>query len=200
MVERVSVGEAMAQALDRAEQVRQSYDRRPRVRLLTQFGDYAGGVSVVARISARTGAELEAQSGLGVRHIPFADLDRRAAELPDLVEEAAAEVVAAVAAAPPPGPRPSSAEDLHVEAFEATGVAAAKGLFDVVDRLVKGAPAALGKAAAAEACMGAALRLVALTAIPAGVELPDLEDSLRFEVTDLRRATEAYRPPGASSH
>lgn len=77
----LNVGEALSRAMARAEELRRSSDRKPRIRLMTQWGDHADGVTIVARVAAKTNAELEAQADLGVRHVPFAELDARAGEL-----------------------------------------------------------------------------------------------------------------------
>lgn len=80
------VGLALSRAMARAEELRRSSDRKPRIRLMTQWGDHEDGLTIVARIAAKTNAELEAQTDLGVRHVPFSELDARAGELTDLVE------------------------------------------------------------------------------------------------------------------
>jgi hypothetical protein len=103
-----SVGEGLSRAMARADELRQTSARRVRVRIVTRHGDFDPGVIIVANIAAKTGPELEAQVGKGLRYVPLAELDARAHELTGLVEEAAAEVEAVVAAAPAPPARPSA--------------------------------------------------------------------------------------------
>nr|WP_295105866.1 hypothetical protein [uncultured Caulobacter sp.] len=196
----LSVGQALSRAMARAEELRRSSDRKPRIRLMTQWGDHADGVTIVARVAAKTNAELEAQADLGVRHVPFAELDARAGELTDLVEAAAAEVLAAVAAAPPPGPRPSTADDFDADAYEAVEQTALKGMFGVADEVIRNAPAALSTGSTAEACVSAALRVAVLAAIAARIYQPDLLDMLKMAISDLRKDQGMIRPPGAQAH
>jgi hypothetical protein len=184
----------------RAEELRRSFDRKPRIRLMTQWGDHAEGLTIVARVAAKTNAELEAQTDLGVRHVPFAELDARAGELCDLVEDAAAEVLAAVAAAPPPGPRPSAADDFDAEAYEAIEQTALKDMFDVADDIIRNAPAALSTGSAAEACVSSAMRVAVLAAIAAGIDQPDLVDMLKMAISDIRKDQGIVRPPGSRTH
>ena len=164
------------------------------------MGRLCHGVTIVARVAAKTNAELEAQTDLGVRHVPFADLDARAGELTDLVEAAAAEVVAAVAAAPPPGPRPSSADDFDADAYEPVEQTALKGMFGVAHEIIRNAPAALSTGSTAEACVSAALRVAVLAAIAARIDQPDLPDMLKMTISDLRKDQGTIRPPGAQAH
>lgn len=196
----LSVGEALSRAMVRAEELRKSADRKPRIRILTQWGDYADGITIVARIAARTNAELEAQADLGVRHVPFAELDARAGELTELVEAAAAEVLAAVAAAPPPGPRPSTADDFDAEAYDAVEQTALKGMFGVADDVIRNTPSTLSTGATAEACVSSALRVAVLAAIAARIDQPDLQDMLKMTSSDARKDQGVIRPPGTPAH
>jgi len=196
----LGVGPELARAMARAADLRKASDRRPRVRILTQWGDYADGITIVARVAARTNGELEAQADLGVRHVPLADLDARACELTDMVEDATAEILAAVAAAPAPGPRPSTAEDMDMEAYEALEKSATQGMFDVADELIRGGAPALSTASAAEACASAALRVAALAAVAARIDQPDLTEMLSDAVRGLRNAQDEIRPPGSRTH
>jgi hypothetical protein len=68
--ETISVGGAIAAALERAEELRSLSDRPARVRIMTIFGDDRSGLTINARIAARTPAEHRAQEGLGTRCIP----------------------------------------------------------------------------------------------------------------------------------
>ncbi|WP_245476871.1 hypothetical protein, partial [Bradyrhizobium sp. Leo170] len=105
-----SVGSAIAAGLERAEALRGLSDRPARVRIMTIFGDDRSGLTINARIAARTPAEHRAQEGLGTRCIPWDELDARAGEIVGLVDEVVGEVTLAVRNAPPV-PRPSRSED-----------------------------------------------------------------------------------------
>jgi len=88
-------------------------------------------------IADRCESELVAQAGLGVWVIPWAELDRRAGELPSLVDAAVDEIEAAVAAEPPPA-RPSRVEDeLDWEAYEGLSEAAFERVLAVMRALVE---------------------------------------------------------------
>src|SRR5262245_44101043 len=95
-----SVGEAIAAALVRAEQLRQASPRHPRVRIVTAADGEQPGLTITARIAARNNEELAAQENLGRRQIPFSELDARAIDLVALVEDAVREVEQAVKSAP----------------------------------------------------------------------------------------------------
>jgi hypothetical protein len=100
------VGGAIAAALERGEELRSLSDRPARVRIMTIFGDDRSGLTIHARIAARTPAEHRVQEGLGTRCIPWDELDSRAGEIVGLVDEVVGEVTLAVRNAPPV-PRPA---------------------------------------------------------------------------------------------
>jgi hypothetical protein len=200
MRQSVSVGAGFALAMDRAQELRATSPWRPRIRLLSQFGDHPSGLTIVARIPSQRGAELEAQSGKGVRHMPWSELDARAGELVELVDEAFAEVLAAVEAVGEAHPRPSTAEDLHVEAYEMLQEKAEREVLETCDALVRGFVPHLSTAAAGEACAGAALRAAILCGIAAGLDQPDLVDMLNGEYSEIRLGTKGATPPGSSQH
>lgn len=77
MHQSLSVGAGLALAMDRASELKRTSPKKPNIRLLTQFGDYLSGITIVARIPSRRGTELDAQMNKGVRHVPLADLDAR---------------------------------------------------------------------------------------------------------------------------
>ncbi|WP_354249046.1 hypothetical protein [Bradyrhizobium sp. LA2.1] len=113
-----SVGGAIAAALERAEELRGLSDRPARERIMTIFGDDRSGLTINARIAARTPTEHRAQEGLGTRCIPWDELDARADEIVGLVDEVVGEVTLAVRNVPPV-PRPSRSEDdLELAAFD----------------------------------------------------------------------------------
>ena len=196
----VSVGAGFAIAMDRAQELRTSSPWRPRIRLLSQFGDYPSGLTIVARIPSQRGAELEAQAGKGVRHIPWSELDARASELAALVDEAFAEVLAAVEAVGEPSPRPSTAEDLQTEAYELLQENAERAVLQVCDALIRDASTNLSPAAAGEACATAALRVAALCGIVAGIDQPDVIEMLKGEYSEIRMGTKPLIQPGTSRH
>ena len=200
MKHKTSVGAALAIAMDRAQELRTTSPLRPRIRILTRFADYPSGLVIVARIPSQRGAELEAQSDKGVRCVSWSELDARADELVDLVDEAFAEVRAAVEAVGAPGPRPSTADDLHVEAYEALQEKAGRAILEVCDGLIRGSGYALSTAAAGEACASAALRAGALCGIVAGLDQPDLVDMLNSEYGDIRMGSKPITPPGTARH
>ena len=183
-----SVGTAIAGALARGEELRRASPRKPRVRITTTFDDGRGGVTISARIAARTNEELVAQENVGTRRIPFADLDARAGELVALVDEVVGEVEAAIRNAPPPPGRPSKVEpDLDREDFTCFTEACAKALTEEASALLKspvGRSLSLG--AAGEAVMNAALRLAALAAYSARIAPDDVKEDLDEALNDIR--------------
>lgn len=182
-----SVGAGLSRAMARAEELRQSSPRRIRVRIVTRHGDLDPGVIVVANIASRTGPELEAQMGKGVRYVPLAELDARAHELPNLVDEAAAEIEAAVAAAPPPPKRPSEREDgFDIGAYEDLIESSYRAMLDASGSLAARSVASLSTAGVAEALAAGALKVAALSAVGGRIELSDLVDMLRQEFNDAR--------------
>ena len=180
-----SVGEAIAAALTRAEQLRQASARHPRVRITTMSGD--GHLTITARIAARTDEELAAQENLGTRRIPFAELDARAAELVALVEEAVGEVEQAVQKAPAPPERPTRIEArLDDEVLNGFTEACAKTLTAEATALLKSPIAkTLSLGIAGEAVMKGALRLAALAAYRARITLEDATEDLREALNDV---------------
>ena len=184
-----SVGEAIAAALVRAEQLRAASPRHPRVRIATMSGDGEAGLTITARIAARNDEELVAQENRGTRRIPFSELDARAVELVALVEEAVGEVEWAVNNAPAPQQRPTQAEaHLDEEVFERFTEACAKALTEEATALLKSPIArSLSRGVAGEAMMSAALRLAALAAYSAQITLEDATLDLREAVNDVRR-------------
>lgn len=183
-----SVGEGLSRAMARADELRESSPRKVRVRIVTRFGDLAPGVIVVASIAWKTGPELEAQSGKGVRYVPLAELDARAHELASLVDEAAAEVEAAVAAAPAPSLRPSQQEDaFDIEAYEDLIRRAHLAMLDATGPLVRGSVSQLSSAGVGEALAMAALQVASLSAVGGRIELADLYEMLQTEYRDIRQ-------------
>ncbi len=181
-----SVGDALSRAMARADELRQS-PRRVRVRIVTRHGDLDAGVIVVATIASKTGPELEAQMGKGVRYVPLAELDARAHELPDLVNEAAAEIEAAVAAAPPPPKRPSQSEDdFDFSAYEGLIERSYRVMLESGGSLAAESIASLSKSGAAEALATAALKIAALSAVGGRIDLSELVDMLKHEFKVVR--------------
>jgi len=196
-----SVGAGLSRALARADELKRSSGRRVRVRILTQYGDLDPGVIVVAHIAAKTGPELEAQIGKGVRYVPLADLDARAHQLPDLVDEAAAEIEAAVAAAPPPPLRPSLREgDFDTQAYEDLIERTYRAMRQVGDALAKTSTEDLSPSGVAEAVALGALKVAALAAIGGRMELSDLIDMLKSETRGLREAASELGGARVSVH
>lgn len=185
----------------RAEELRETSSRRVRVRFLTRFGDFEDGLTIHAAISPRTIPEGEVQLGKGVRHIPFDDLDARAGELCQLVDEAAAEVEAAVAAAPPPAARPSEIEEAFAgEAFDELVREAYRQMLEVTGPLAKKASARLSSAGLGEALALAALQVAALSAVGGRLELDELVEMLGDEVRQTRTRLMQKPPADASLH
>jgi hypothetical protein len=184
-----SVGDGLSRAMARADELRQSSPRRVRVRIVTRHGDLDPGVIVVANIASKTGPELEAQIGKGVRYVPLAELDARAHELPDLVNEAAAEIDAAVAAAPPPPKRPSQHEDdFDVGAYEDLIERSYRVMLEYGGSLAAKSIASLSTSGAAEALAIGALKVAALSAVGGRIELSELIDLLKQEFEDVGAA------------
>ena len=169
MIANSSVGEAIAAALIRAEQLRQASPRHPRVRIATAAGDEPSALTITARIAARTDEELSAQQNLRMRRIPFSELDARAGELVALVEDAGGEVEQAV------------------KGFEGFAEACAKALTEEATALLKSPIArTLPLGVAGEAMMKAALRLAALAAYGAQITLEEATHDLREALNDVR--------------
>lgn len=193
MPSQTDVGAAVAEALARAQHHQQRSPRKVRVRLLTQWGE-GEGLTVQARIAGRCEAELIAQEGLGVRVIPWAELDRRAGELPGLVDAAVDEIAAAVAAAPPPA-RPSRVEDgVDWEAYEGLAEAAHEQVLAVMRPLVETAPASLSRGGALEAVFLGLMKAAALASVGAGMGKDDAREILEEAVAELLgRVSEGHR-------
>lgn len=182
----ISVGQAIAAALDRAEALRSMSERPARVRIMTIFGDDRSGLTINARIAARSPAENRAQQGLGTRCIPWKELDSRAQEIVGLVDEVVGEVSLAVENAPAPL-RPSRSEtDLELAMFDALiddlGESITRAAMAVLD---KHPEAKLARGLGSEATMLAALKLAALSAYTGNVGLNDVQDELRLAVGDV---------------
>ncbi len=191
-----TVGESLSRAMARADELAQSSPRRVRVRIVTRHGDLDPGIIIVASIAAKTGPELEAQMGKGVRYIPLAELDARSHELPAMVDEAAEEIEAAVAAAPPPPQRPSRREnDFDIGAYEDLIESSYRAMLDSTGALAAAPVASLSASAVAEALAAGALKVAALSAIAGRIELHDLGDMLKDE---YRNARERSRQPGGA--
>jgi hypothetical protein len=186
-----SVGEAIAAALERGEQLRKASVRKPRVRIMTMFGDDRSGLTVSARIAPRTNEELVAQQDLGVRRIPWADLDGRAADLVTVVDEVVCEVEMAVKNAARPPERPSRTEgDLDIAAYEVVKDASYEALTRSAMALLQSADAKrLSVGAASEATMIAALKLAALAAMSGRIAPDDVQEELRTALSDIRVKT-----------
>lgn len=193
MPNQTDVGAALSAALARAERHRRRSPRKVRVRLLTQWGE-GEGLTVQARIAGRGEAEILAQEGLGVRVIPWAELDRRAGELPALVDAAVEEIGAAVAAAPDPA-RPSRTEDgLDWGAYEATAEAAYAQVLAVMRPLAERAPASLSRGVALEAVFLGLMKAAALASVGAGMGKDEAREMLEDAVAELLgRLAEGHR-------
>ncbi|QHP66065.1 hypothetical protein EI171_00505 (plasmid) [Bradyrhizobium sp. LCT2] len=181
-----SVGGAIASALERAEELRSLSDRPARVRIMTIFGDDRSGLTINARIAARTPAEHRAQEGLGTRCIPWDELDARAGEIVGLVDAVVGEVTLAVQNTPPV-PRPSRSEDdLELAVFD-----------DLIDELgqtitlsalsvLEKHPAKqVSRELGSEAAMLAALKFAVLAAYTGHVGLNDAQDELRMAMGEV---------------
>ncbi|OHB28624.1 MAG: hypothetical protein A2790_08670 [Phenylobacterium sp. RIFCSPHIGHO2_01_FULL_69_31] len=193
MPNQTEVGAAVAEALARAQHHRQRSPRKMRVRLLTQWGE-GEGLTVQARIAGRCESELVAQEGLGVRVIPWAELDRRAGELPGLVDAAVEEIETAVAAAPAPA-RPSRVEGgLDWEAYEGLAEAAYERVLAVMRPLVEEAPDSLSLGGALEAVFLGLMKAAALASVGAGMGKDDAREMLEAAVAELLgRVSEGHR-------
>lgn len=182
-----SVGEGLSRAIVRAEELRRSSPRRIRVRIVTRHGDLDPSVIVVANIASKTGPELEAQMGKGVRYVPLAELDARAHELAKLVDEAAAEIEAAVASAPPPPKRPSQGDDgFDMGAYEDLVESSYRAMLEASGSLAARSVASLSTAGTSEAVATGALKVAALSAIGGRIEFSDLVDMLQQEFNEVR--------------
>jgi hypothetical protein len=192
-----SVGAAIAAALERGEQLRKASTRKPRVRIMTVFGDDHSGLTVNARIASRTDEELMAQQNVGTRRIPWADLDVRAAELVTLVDEVVSEVETAIRDASVPAGRVTKTEsDLDLEAYEAVTEACYEVLTkSALDLLATSSAKRLSQKAASEATMIAALKLAALAAFSGSIAPDEVQDQLRQALRDIRAKAPDGAPP-----
>ncbi len=199
-----SVGGAIASALERAEELRSLSDRPARVRILTIFGDDRSGLTINARIAARTPAEHRAQEGLGTRCIPWDELDARAGEIVGLVDAVVGEVTLAVRNTPPV-PRPSRTEgDLELAVFDDLINELGQTITRTALSVLEKHPAKqVSRELGGEAAMLAALKFAALAAYTGNVGLNDAQDELRMamaEVMDKVRASpELARRPSLNS-
>ena len=184
-----AVGLHLTEALDVARVLRAASQRKLRVRFITD-PDGAPGLLVAATIAARTNAELEAQDGKGLRFIPMAELDVRAAEIPDLVRSAVSEVEAAVAAAPAPPPRPSIELD-DLASFEEAAERAYEAFARVAGEISEGAP--LPRATAVEAIVVGAMRFAARAGLAGGLDRSDLYDMVRDAISQLSSRSEVAK-------
>lgn len=192
-----SVGDAIAAALARAEELRRNSERPPRVRILTAFDEDWPGLTIHASIRSLSAAELRAQKGLGFRCIPWEELDARAGELVGMVDAAVGEVTLAVKSASP-ATRPSRAgTDDEIDTFNA--------LVDELAATFSGAALAainsrenvrrLPRGMGSEAAMVAALRLASMAAFTANVGQGDLQDELRLAFGRVLEKTGGLEQP-----
>ncbi len=191
-----SVGAAIQAARQRANEVRQASPRKVRVRLLTEFADN-DGLTIVVRIAARHGGELEAQLDKGVRCIPWDALDARAGELVGLVDEVAAEIEAAVRAAVPPVQSARTIEaDRDQEAFEALVDSAGEQMTKAAQAVFADPRARqLSKAELLEVVSLSALKVGALSGFAGGLDPAELQDALGGEISRVRQqASEGHAP------
>lgn len=199
-----SVGGAIAAALERAEELRSLNDRPARVRIMTIFGDDRSGLTINARIAARSPAEHRAQEGLGTRCIPWDELDARAGEIVGLVDEVVGEVTLAVRNTPPV-PRPSRSEDdLELAVFDdligEIGQTITRSALSVLE---KHPAKQVSRELGSEAAMLAALKFAALAAYTGHVGLNDAQDELRMAMGEVmnkvRASPELARRPSLNS-
>lgn len=91
----MDVGAALKAASERAIAHEQMCPRMMRVRLMTHWGDYRGGLTIAVSIAVRAPAEAEifnAGKNMVTRVVPWDDLDARAGELVALIDECVREV------------------------------------------------------------------------------------------------------------
>jgi len=184
-----SVGDALAAALARAEQLQRASARKMRVQIAARFNGEEAALIISARIATRHEGELVAQYNLGARRLAFADLDARASDLVGLVDAVVDEIEQAVANAPASPPRPShGAARLDEEVFERFAEACAKALTEEATALLNSSIArTLPRGVAGEAVMRGALRLAALAAYSSEIALADATEDLREALNDVRR-------------
>ncbi|MHC2379940.1 MULTISPECIES: hypothetical protein [Bradyrhizobium] len=199
-----SVGGAIASALERAEELRSLSDRPARLRIMTISGADCSGLTINARIAARSPAEHRAQEGLGTRCIPWDELDVRAGEIIGLVDEVVGEVTLAVRNTPPV-PRPSRSEDdLELAVFDdligEIGQTITQSALSVLE---KHPAKQVSRELGSEAAMIAALKFAALAAYTGHVELNDAQDELRMAMGEVmnkvRASPELARRPSLNS-
>ncbi|MHC2585544.1 hypothetical protein ACVMHR_010345 [Bradyrhizobium diazoefficiens] len=202
--ETTSVGGAIAAALERAEELRSLSDRPARVRIMTIFDDDRSGLTINARIAARTPAEHRAQEGLGTRCIPWNELDVRAGEIVGLMDEVVGEVTLAVRNAPPvPGPSRSE-DDLELAAFDDLIDELGRAMIQSALSVLEKHPAKqVSRELGSEAAMLAALKFAALAAYTGHVGLNDAQDELRMAMGEvmskMRASPEIARRQGLNS-
>ncbi|MCP3477869.1 hypothetical protein NLM33_48210 (plasmid) [Bradyrhizobium sp. CCGUVB1N3] len=191
-------------ALARAEELRSLTDRPARVRIMTICGDDSSGLTINARIAARTPAEHRAQEGLGTRRIPWDELDARAGEIVGLVDEVVGEVTLAVRNAPPV-PRPSRSEDeLELAAFDDLIDGLGRTITQSALAVLETHPARrVSRELGSEAAMLAALKFAALAAYTGHVGLNDAQEELRTAMAEvmsnMRASPELARRPSLNS-
>ena len=171
---------------------------------MTIFGDDHSGLTINARIAARTPAEHRAQEGLGSRCIPWDELDARAGEIVGLVDEVVGEVTLAVRNTPPV-PRPSCSEDdLELAVFDdligEIGQTITQSALSVLE---KHPAKQVSRELGSEAAMLAALKFAALAAYTGNVGLDDAQDELRMAMrevmSNMRASPELSRRPSLNS-
>lgn len=193
----LSVGEAIAAARDRAEQRRMASSRRVRVRILTHYAghDDGDGLAIVGNIAARNDNELEAQVGLGLRRVPWTEVDRRAGELVALVDEVADEIEQAVARASGPIELPSKVDGGEGGLIRDFDDVVANALSDAArSALTSDSAKALSRAEAMESTMSAALQLAALCAFVGNFKDADVEGAWKFAVKTARLTASEKSP------
>ncbi|MFC3721916.1 hypothetical protein [Neoaquamicrobium sediminum] len=190
------VGAAIEAAVKRAEELRTSSLRKLRVRIVTVFEDGRSGLTIHARIASRTPAESRAQAGLGVRSIPWLDLDQRAHELVGLVEDAIAEVTLAVDNAPQCYRLSHSASDRELQRYEQLVDDLGRALSQTALKAASSAWAEdLPRNLTDEATMAAAVRLAALAAYSGNMGRSDAEEELALAIGGLLNRTDEKPDP-----
>ncbi|UGX89901.1 hypothetical protein G6321_00003000 (plasmid) [Bradyrhizobium barranii subsp. barranii] len=174
------------------------------MRIMTIFDDDRSGLTINARIAARTPAEHRAQEGLGTRCIPWNELDVRAGEIVGLMDEVVGEVTLAVRNAPPvPGPSRSE-DDLELAAFDDLIDELGRAMIQSALSVLEKHPAKqVSRELGSEAAMLAALKFAALAAYTGHVGLNDAQDELRMAMGEvmskMRASPEIARRQGLNS-
>lgn len=190
------VGAAIGAAVKRAEELRTNSLRKLRVRIVTVFEDGRSGLTIHARIASRTPAESRAQAGLGVRRIPWLELDQRAHELVGLVEDAVAEVTFAVDNAPRCSRPSHSASDSELIRYERLVDDLGRALTQAALKVASGAwTEHLPRDLTDEATMAAAVRLAALAAYSGNMGRSDAQEELALAMGRLLNRTDEKPGP-----